>query len=327
MKKHLLRTLMVVSMTLGLLGNSLQARAAELVPMKLAFATWVGSGPFYIAKEKGFFAEHGLDVEIKIVDDESAYAALMASESIDALAQVIDREVINHSKGVQEKVIMAYDQSTGGDGIVASKTIQSVKGLKGKTIALDKSSTSYFFFLTAITKAGLNESDVTIKDMDADAAGTAFVQGLVDAAVTWEPWISNASQREGGHLLAGSDKYPNTIVDGVSVTKAFVTAHPKEVAGFVAAWNAAIAWYNDGHQAEGDKIMSDGLSIGLDDFKSQLQGVTWYDKDSMKTFFDQSKENNIYSVGNRAISFWVERKLIDKPFDSAELITDQFIEQ
>ena len=299
----------------------------DLVPMTLSFSTWVGSGPFYIAKEKGFYAEHGLDVDIKIVDDESTFASLMGSKSIDALGHVIDREVINYSKGIPETVVMAYDQSTGGDGIVVSEEIQTVEDLKGKTVALDKSSTSYFYFLTVISEAGLTEDDLEIKDMDADSAGTSFVQGQVDAAVTWEPWLTNAGEREGGHLLCDSADYLNTIVDVVSFTDAFIEEHPEEVKGFVAAWNEAVAWYNDGNQEEGDQIMADGLSIGLDDFKAQVSGVTWYDQSSMATFFDNSAENNIYEVGDRAIGFWVERSLIDSSFESSDLVSSDYIEK
>lgn len=313
-------------------GSSAQTGASAgasegLVPMTLSFSTWVGSGPFYIARDKGFFKEHGIDCNIKIVEDESTYASLMGSGSIDALGHVIDREVINYSKGVGEKVVMVYDQSSGGDGIVVSKDITKPEDLKGKTIALNKSSTSYFYFLTVIDKAGLKESDMTIKDMDADSAGTAFVQGQVDAAVTWEPWLTNANQREGGHLLCSSADYPDTIVDDVAFTDAFIKAHPDTVKGFVEAWDEAVAWYKDGHQDEGDKIMAAGLNIKIDDFKSQVKGVTWYDKASMAAFYDKSKENSIYGVADRAIKFWTERKLIDKSFDSADFVTDEYLDK
>ncbi len=351
MKKKLLSALLIALMTFGMCacgtksstsgsGNEgatassetatttdAKSSDGELVPMTLSFSTWVGSGPFYIAKEKGFYAEHGLDVDIKIVDDESTYASLMGSKSIDALGHVIDRELINYSKGIDEKVVMAYDQSTGGDGIVVSQDIQSVEDLKGKTVALDKSSTSYFYFLTVISEAGLTEDDVQIKDMDADSAGTSFVQGEVDAAVTWEPWLSHANEREGGHLLCDSADYLNTIVDVVSFTDAFIEAHPDEVAGFVAAWNEAVAWYYDGNEEEGDQIMADGLSIDLDDFKSQVAGVTWYQKDTMATFFDNTTDNNIFNVSDRAIDFWVDRSLVDEKFGSKDLITTDFIEK
>jgi NitT/TauT family transport system substrate-binding protein len=83
----------------------------------------------------------------------------------------------------------------------------------GKTVGLDKSSTSYFFFLTAIEKAGVAEDALTIHEMGASDAGAAFVAGRLEAAVSWEPWLSKASGREGGHVLVSSKDFPRTIVD------------------------------------------------------------------------------------------------------------------
>lgn len=347
MKRIMVSMLLVMTLSLGLIScgtnsssdssdtstaktnnesNDSGTNDEDLTDMSLSFSTWVGSGMFYIAQEKGFFAENGLNVDINIVDDESTFASLMATNSIQALGHVLDREVINYSNGVNEKVIMAYDQSSGGDGIVASKEIQSPEDLAGKTVALDKSSTSYFYFLTVLDKAGLTEDDVTIRDMDADSAGTSFVQGQIDAAVTWEPWLSNASQRQGGHLLCDSGDYPNTIVDVVTFTDTFMKEHPEAAPGFVKAWNEAVDWYYDGNENDGNKIMADALGIDLDDFESQVSGVTWYDRDTMNTFFDESTENNIYEVGDRAIKFWVERGLIDSSFTSSDLITKDYLD-
>ncbi|MGN1014959.1 MAG: ABC transporter substrate-binding protein [Butyricicoccus sp.] len=302
-----------------------QSESDELVPMTLSFSTWVGYGPFFIADEKGFYEEQGLDVDPKIVDDEASFASLIGSNSVQALSHVIDREVINFASDIPETCIMVCDQSSGGDGIVASEEIQSATDLKGKTIGLNKSSTSYFYFLTVLEEAGLTEEDVTIKDMDADSAGTSFVQGQLDAAVTWEPWLTNANQREGGHLLCDSADYPNTIVDVVTVNDEFIAANPDKITGFIEAWNQAVDWYNDGNQEEGNQIIADGLGISVEDLESQLKGVTWYDRDSMKTFMDPEEDNNLYDVANRAIQFWADRELIDEAYDSADLITNEYL--
>lgn len=323
MKKRVLG--IVLAAVFSMSSFTVSAAEKDLVPLTIAYSTWVGDGPFYIARDKGYFEENGLDVDLKIVDDESTFASLMGSGSVQALGHVIDREVINYSKGIDETVVLAYDQSSGGDGIVASEEIESPADLKGKTVALNKSSTSYFYFLTVLEEAGLKEEDVTIKDMDADSAGTSFVQGQVDAAVTWEPWLTNANQRDGGHLLCSSADYPNTIVDVVTMSNSFLKDNPDAASGFVKAWNEAVKWYNDGNQEEGNKIMADGLSIDLDDFESQVKGVTWYAGDDLKKFFDNSSDNNIYSVADRAIGFWTERDLIGEKFDSSDFITADYI--
>lgn len=340
--KRFLSMILVVSLVMGLLAgcgsNGTSTTTAgcssngtstttKLVPLTLAFSTWVGSGPFFIALKNGYYKKYGLDVKIKIVEDEAQFPALLSSNAVQALGHVIDREVISYSKGVDESLVMAYDQSTGGDGIVASPEIKTAKDLIGRTVALNKSTTSYFFFLTMLEKNGIKEKDVTIKDMDANSAGAAFVQGKVDAAVTWEPWLTNASQRKGGHLLYSSKDFPNTIVDVVTIRKDFCQKYPDKVKGFVAAWNEALTWYKNGHQDEGNKIMAEGLKMKLDDFKSMVAGITWYDKDSMNKFFDKSSADNIYEISDRAIRFWIERGLIDKKYDASKLISSDYLEK
>lgn len=305
-------------------GNSNKEASNEPVKFKLAFSTWVGYGPFFIAKEKGFFEKYGIDPEITIIDDESQFAAALGSDAIQSLAHVIDREVISAANDVDEKVVLALDQSSGGDGIVASAEIQSPADLVGKTVALDKSSTSYFFFLTVLEKAGITEDQLTIKEMGADAAGTAFVQGDVDAAVTWEPWLTNANQRDGGHLLVSSKDYPGTIVDTVSFNQKFVDAHPEAIKGLCQAWFDAVDYYK-ANSDEGNKIMADGLAITKDDVASMVTGVTFYGKDENAALFDETKEGNLYDVADRAASFWLDRGIIEKKISGKDLITSEYM--
>ena len=44
--------------------------------------------------------------------------------------------------------------------------------------------------------------------MTAADAGAAFVAERVDAAVTWEPWLTRGRQAPHGHLLIDSSKHP-----------------------------------------------------------------------------------------------------------------------
>ena len=99
-----LRMALVFLLCLALVAPSAFAGPTKV---KVAFATWVGYGPLYIAKDKGFFEKQGLDVELMIIDDESQYAAAMASGNIDALGNVLDREVIHYAKGTPEVVLFA----------------------------------------------------------------------------------------------------------------------------------------------------------------------------------------------------------------------------
>lgn len=320
--KRLGALIMVAAMSISLCACG-GTKKKENSTFKVACTTWVGNGMFFLAKEKGYF--DGVDVDVKIIDDESTYASLLGSEQVDAVARAADQDIINYANGIKEKCVMTYDQSAGGDGIVVAEDIKSVSDLAGKTIAVAKATTSYFFLLTVLDANGMSEADVSITDMDADAAGTAFSNGEVEAAVTWEPWLSNADEREGGHLLCSSADYPNTIVDGMFVTDSYMNNNEESLKKVVSGVQKAVSWYYDGNQAEGNKIMADALGIAIEDFESQVEGVKWYDAAAMGAFFDESAEDSIYSLEKRAMSFWIEGGLISEEVDVNSFIDSSFI--
>ncbi|MEF2232392.1 MAG: ABC transporter substrate-binding protein [Pseudodesulfovibrio sp.] len=293
-------------------------------PVKVAHATWVGYGPLYIAKELGYFAEEGLDVDLVIIEDESQYAAAMASGNIDGLGNVLDREVIHFAKGTEEIVAFAMDESSGGDGVVASAEVKAVADLKGKTVGLDKSSTSYFFFLSILKKYGVDEKDINILEMGASDAGAAFVAGRIDAAVTWEPWLTNAGQREGGHVLVSSREMPKTIVDVFVLNADFVKRHPDAPAKMTKCWNKAIAWYGQ-NADKGNAIMAKAMSLETQEMADMASGVTFIGADANRAFFDKSQPNSIYEVAERAISFWKSKGIVTKDVSVDALITSDYV--
>lgn len=307
-------------------GTASDTSGNEPVSFKLAHATWVGYGPLYIAEEKGFFAKYNIKPELVIIEDESQYAGALASGQIQALGNVLDREVIHFAKGTPEVFVFAMDESAGGDGIVAKAEIASVADLKGATVGLDKSSTAYFFFLTVLEKYGLTEEDVIIQEMGAGDAGAAFVAGKLDAAVVWEPWLSNASQREGGHVLVTSRDFPRTIVDVVTVAKDFAAQHPEAVTGLTKAWFDAIDYYR-AHPGEGNQIMAKALGITPEEVAEMAAGVAFFGREENLSFFAEEGGDTVFTVTDRAAGFWVEKGIIEAKPNLRELIDTRYVKE
>lgn len=194
MKKIFSMLITLILLTAMLCGGA----SAEMIKdgeFTINFCTWIGYAPLYIAQANGYFENYGINPTLTINEDESTYAAAMFSKSVSSLGQVLDREIISYASGTPEEVLLAMDESTGGDGLIASAEIQSIEDLKGKQVGLDTSSTAYFFFLSILDSVGMTKDDVTIVDMDSDFTGPAFIAGEIDAAVTWEPFLSTAGER------------------------------------------------------------------------------------------------------------------------------------
>lgn len=323
--------LLMVFVMLAVMVTGCQQKSAveqqEPVKFKIGHCTWVGYAPLYIAKEKGFFKNHNIDPEMVIIEDESQYAAALASNQIQALGNVVDREVIHYANGTPTRFVCGMDQSFGGDGIIASAEIKSVKDLEGKTVGLDKASTSYFFFLAVLDKYGVDEKKITIQEMTAGDAGAAFVAGKLDAAVAWEPWLTNASQRQGGHVLVSSREFPGIIVDVISMRQDFIDQHPEAVQGLVEAWNEAIAWYQQ-NPAEGNKIMAKALSLSEQEVADMAKGVQFMGKAENKAFFNAATSgNNIYKITDLAIKFWTDKGVLKKQVEAKQIVEPKFVEQ
>ena len=101
--------------TTGEEKTTAEGASGELVPLKIAFCTWAGYAPLFIAVEKGYFEEAGYDAEIVIMEDESTYGAAFVSNSIQALGKVMDRDIIQYDAGAPEQYVCTMDCSTGGD--------------------------------------------------------------------------------------------------------------------------------------------------------------------------------------------------------------------
>ena len=109
--------------------------AAEAKTLKLAHSTWVGYGPLYIARDKGFFKEEGVDIELVVMEDTPAKMGALMAGQIDLVASTVDEFPIYMTPGKSLHYILAVDNSKGGDGIVATKDIKTIADLKGKKVA------------------------------------------------------------------------------------------------------------------------------------------------------------------------------------------------
>ena len=79
-------------------GTSTQKKTT----VRLAFPTWVGYGPLYVAEKEGYFKDEKLNVKLKIVEGLGERKQAMASGSLDGLATSAD--VITNLASKNEKL-------------------------------------------------------------------------------------------------------------------------------------------------------------------------------------------------------------------------------
>jgi len=322
-----------ISTLLALATGVALAAAAAPVParadtIKIAHSTWVGYGPLYIARDKGIFKKNGVEVDLIVVEDPKERFPTLMADKIDVIASTVDTALLYLKTPQDFQYVVAIDDSNGGDGIVANKDIKSVGDLKGKQVAVNEGSVSEFYLNVLLAKAGLKESDLKTVNMTASDAGTAFVSKRVDAAVTWEPWLSRGKASDHGHLLVDSSTTPGLITDVLIAKSSWIAAHHKDVEGLVKSWNEAVAYYRE-HPDESIEIMAKGVGGWLKDpkeFKETLTGIKFYGGGDNKTFFGiKEKPGPLYQTVQSAIDIWSSHGKLQVKVAPSDLINYTFV--
>jgi NitT/TauT family transport system substrate-binding protein len=263
------------------------AAAADAGTLKLGHSTWVGYGPFYIARDKGYFKDEGVDVELVVMEDTPIKMGALMAGQLDLVASTVDEFPIYMKPGIGLHYVLAVDNSKGGDGIVADKEITDITGLKGKKVAFEEGSVSQFFLNALLKDAGLSQADIQPVNMAATDAGVAFAAGQVDAAVTWEPALSQGAKAPHGHLLLTSADKPGLITDVVAATTDTLKTKGDDVKAFVRAWYRALDYIKT-NPDDANAIMAKGVGGWLSDpqvFADTLSGIEYLDKDKNQAFF------------------------------------------
>jgi len=302
------------------------ANTAAGETLKLAHSTWVGYGPFYIAQEKGFFEDEGVDIELSIMENTPLKMGALMAGHVDLVASTADEFPTYMKPGKPLKYILAVDNSNGGDGVVANKDIAVVADLKGKSVAFEEGSVSQFFINALLREAGLTQEDIQTVNMTATDAGVAFSAKRVDAAVTWEPALSQGAATDHGHLLVSSADKPGLIVDVVAVRAEFAAEHEEELKGFVRAWAKALAFL-ESNPDESYQIMAKGVGGWLEDpneFKAVVTGIEYLDIAKNKEMFDTGGQ--LHTTLGYAIDIWRDfGKLQVSDLKTSDVLDDSYL--
>jgi NitT/TauT family transport system substrate-binding protein len=322
-------TLRLLILLIGLAAAPI-LHSAYADTVKIAHSTWVGYGPLYIARDKGMFRKEGVDVDLVLMEDPKERFPTLMADHIQMIASTVDTALLYLKRPTDFQYVVAIDDSDGGDGIVATKDIKTIADLKNKRVAVNEGSVSEFYLNVLLSKAGLQESDLQTVNLTAADAGGAFVAKRVQAAVTWEPWLSRGKATDFGHLLVDSASSPGLITDVLIVKSDWAGSHQKEIAAVVRAWNEAVAFYEE-HPDEAVEIMAKGVGGWLKEpkeFKATLSGIKFYNAAANKAFFGTAaKPGPLSNTIQQAIDIWSSHNKIQVKTTPADLIKYNYVDQ
>lgn len=296
MKKFLSILLVLCMCTVlfvGCSGNSSESKKntsdSSAEPIKLAVYPLPSPYFEYAMESLELFTKNNANVELVEFAQYSDVIQALDSGSVDASIMGITEAVTPIANGLDLDIVLMTDYSAGMDGIVAAPGINSVKDLKGKTIATNIGTMNHMLLLTALEQAGLSESDVNITNMSEGDATAALVGGSIDAASIFDPQMSKAAKESGGKVIFSSKDLPGELSDVLIIKDSIVKDRADEVQGIVDAWYQVQDKYNKDSDSVVD-LISPKAELTNDEFYSLLDGIDIATKDYNKEVFANNGE-------------------------------------
>lgn len=316
----------------SLFGNkktSASTSDSKLPTVKIAHSDWIGFYPLDLAEKKGFFKDSGVNVKITKIESKSDSKSALASGKIQGIATSLDTNILSSASGVKIQNILALDTSEGADGLIGTNDINSFSDLKGKTVALDTTGgASYFWFNYMLQKNNMSLKDMKVESMGSGDAGSAFVAGKVDAAMTWQPWLDKSSKTKNGHVVISSKSSPGIIVDSLGMSESYVKKHPEVVKSIIKGWYKALA-YIKSNPKDAYAIMSKSAGNSSSELKTEMtEQIKLYDKQGNKDYFGTAKNHGqIYTTAKMASDLWYSSKISDKKANISDAINPTFVNE
>lgn len=315
-----------------IIASSSMAGPATAESLKIAYGSpWIGWGPLYVAQEKGYFEDEGLQVEIAYIEWGSPQEGfdLLAAREIDGRLTTLDESALFWKPESPFAAVLVVDASAGGDGVLIrnDRNIGSVADLKGKRIGLELNTPSHFLLSYLLQQNGMSEADVTIVNMSPEDAAAAVVAGDVDAAGTWNPYLTEAAADANVEVLLTSKDTPGLIADVLLLRKEMVAADPETCQGLVRAWNRAVE-YQKVNPDEAAAIMAKGLNYGTaENVKADLAGIAVQGKEENAQFFGGDGPGTALDTARFAVELWTETGRLTTPVKAEDLIDTRCLEQ
>ncbi len=314
MKKHLI--------ALTTLALAAAAAHAQDTKVSIGISGWTGFAPLTLAKEAGLFKKHGLDVTIKKIPQKDRHLAI-ASGDIQCAATTVETWIVWNANGVATTQIFQLDKSFGADGMVVKPGINSIKDLKGKTVAASAPGTAPYFTLAwMLAKNGLTLKDVNIVNLEPQAAANAMIAGTanLDAAMTYEPFLSAVRAKpEAGKIIATTLDYP-MIMDTFGCTPKFLAENPKAAKALADGYFDAVAMIK-ADPKKSFEIMGADVKQTAEQFEKSQAYLRWQDREANQKFF--AGEHAAFS--KEAADLLLEVGIIKALPDMSKLADTRFI--
>lgn len=323
----LMAVLMAVAMS-GCSNNEEASKAEETekkVTLILDYVPNTNHTGFYVAKEKGYFQEEGLDVDIVEPGDDSTSATLVAAGKGEF--GVSYQEDVTYARTAEDPlpiraIATIIQHNTSGFVSLKEANIQSPKDFEGKVYAGWQAPSEEAVIKAVMTAANADFSKLTM--VGADGSGFASLGKTVDIQWEFEGWAVIKGRMEGYDLnylpLKDLDERLDYYTPVIITSERMIEEDPETVQKFINAtkkgYEFAISNPEEAAEILGKYVPDYDIEF-LKESQKFLSAEYAKDAESWGIMKD--------SVWDNYTAFMYENKLIDTKIEASQQYTNEFI--
>jgi NitT/TauT family transport system substrate-binding protein len=336
-------------------GETVDASKPLLIPasstsddgeVRVRVNVWVGCVGGLVAnggldtQPDSIFGKKGLKVSFKIIDDWTEGAAALATNNVDVMLTTADVYAKDYAqfkdKGFGSHTFLMVDWSRGADGVIGKQGINSIEDLAGKTVAFAPYTPSHFLLWNGLKASGLSTDqrneifNKAVHTKDGIEPATLFAQQKVDAAVAWDPDMSDAvAKRPGSKKIYDTHIANRLIADILVVSDSFSAKHPETLLKFAQGWLEGVEFIKTQPARAYNLIGAvKDFNIPSDLAKTMLGGVKLADYADNRSFMGTAGASPDYdNIFQMAQDMYREARIIKHTNNPEESLDRRYVEK
>ncbi|MCY7297085.1 ABC transporter substrate-binding protein [Alteromonas sp. a30] len=278
------RIMILAVMLVTLLGCSPSNKLERIV---IATTPWLGYYPLYYADEIQLDEQLGIDLEIIENLSTNDFRRSIVKSYIDGFASSIQGvSQINQILTTPLDLVLFTNFSSGGDVIIARKSITALSELEGKRVGFRRNEISHFVALNALKLEDLTEDDIHHIEANPLDAVEMFERREIDAFVTYPPISISLLKDPDLHVIFTSKSLPIPVLDCI-VFKGDRSESKQQK--LIQLWDAAIKKIRSQPNAY-LQFLSSQLGTTMPEAKKNLEGITLLTLDEQKGLFSSPEQ-------------------------------------
>jgi ABC-type nitrate/sulfonate/bicarbonate transport system substrate-binding protein len=277
----------------GCLSNAPAPDAGLPEPVTVAYSPFESTGLFWIAEERGFFTNHGVNITLKKYDSGAAALDGVVKGEADLCVGISEFPLVR--KAFQNTSVRAIGNLDKGNFVylvVRKDKIQNISDMKGKKIGTAQGTVAEFYLGRFLMLHGMGMQDITLVDVR-DPAGwvNEVAAGDIDGISTAQPYANAAQARLGANGMAWPVQSSQPVFSLVITTSDWLSEHPATGTGFLAAL-AEAEKYTSTHPAEAREIIQRRLELNpayMDTVWQQNQFALTLDQSLIAAMEDEAR--------------------------------------